>query len=190
MDPTKRHATVMALDWRYKLRSIEQSIDKLPAGLATTIRYEDLILTPEKVIQSLCEFLRIAFEPGMLEFHKTSSRYIGEHHSKLIFGSIDASNATKWRRNLSTDEIVLYELMAGSTLRRYGYVTSGNPACLRQYLLAASDLLTGFPQRMWQIASARLAYRRALKHGESTKTISVGEMPNKSIRDKNSSSPM
>ena len=42
MDPTKRHATVMALDWRYKLRSIERSFEKLPASLAKTLRYEDL----------------------------------------------------------------------------------------------------------------------------------------------------
>ena len=190
MDPTKRHPTVMALDWRYKLRNIERSIDKLPASLAITLRYEDLIVSPEKVIQSLCKFLCIPFEPGMLEFHKTSSRYIGEHHSKLIFSSIDASNATKWLKNLSTDEITLYELIAGSSLRRYSYVTSDNSVCLRQYLLAASDMIIGFPKRMWQVASARLAYRRALKHGESTKTITVGEMPDNNIRDNNSSSPM
>ena len=80
--------------------------------------------------------------------------------------------------------------MAGSCLRRYGYVTSENPACLRKYLLAASDMLAGFPQRIWQVASARLAYRRALKQGEATKTIPVGKMPDNNIRDNNSSSPM
>lgn len=189
MDASKSHPTVMALDWRYKLRSIERSLARLPAAKSITLRYEDLIAGSETVVRSLCEFLHIVFEPSMLEFHKTSGKYIGQHHSKLIFGAIDPSNTSKWRKRLTKDEIKLYELMAGNDLKRHGYELSSPPTTLRQLALTAADLTVGLPQRAWQVMSARLTYRRALKHGEATRTISVGAMPEHSAQDGDSNTP-
>lgn len=180
MDASKSHPTVMALDWRYKLRSIERSLAKLPPDRTLTLRYEDLVASPDTVVRSICSFLGIAFEPTMLEFHKTSGKYIGEHHSRLIFGAIDSSNIAKWRKHLSSDDARLYELMAANHLRHYGYELSGTSASMRQILLAIGDLLTGLPQRAWQIGRARLAYHWALVRGKATKTITVGAMPKNS----------
>ncbi|OGC95589.1 MAG: hypothetical protein A2W25_00995 [candidate division Zixibacteria bacterium RBG_16_53_22] len=189
MDASKNHPTAMALDWHYKLRSIERALAKLPSDRALTLRYEDLVASPDTVVRSICRFLGIAFEPAMLEFHKTSGKYIGEHHSRLIFGAIDPSNTAKWRKHLSSDDVRLYELMAANHLRHYGYELSGTSTSMRQILLAVGDLLVGLPQRAWQIGRARLAYRRALVRGEATKTISVGAMPKNSGPERPSDGP-
>jgi len=44
---------------------VEQARSLLP-GL--TVRYEELTASPERVVRELCEFLGLAFEPGMLEY--------------------------------------------------------------------------------------------------------------------------
>lgn len=183
MDATKSRPTVMALDWRYKLRSIERSVARLPADRTLTLRYEDLLASPRQIVQSICSFLNIEFEEEMFEFYKTSSKYIGEHHSSLIFSAINSSNAAKWKQRLSADEIKLYEAMAGKLLREYGYQTSSPSFSAHLLLLAAVDLLIGLPQRVWQVMSARWAYRRALRRGEAMKTIPTGVMPRSAARD-------
>lgn len=181
MDPSKGHPAVMALDWRHKLASIEKSIAQLPDSNTLTLRYEDLVSQPEDMVRSICTFLGIDFDANMLEFHKTSQRYIGDHHSKLIFKAIDDANISKWRKNMSQDEIKIYELMAHKSLTQYGYPLSEGKTSFMQFTRAGADLLIGLPLRIWQVASARIDYKRALNRGEATKTIRIGQPP-KDIR--------
>lgn len=177
MDPSKGHPAVMSLDWRYKLASIENSVKRIPEKNVMTLRYEDLLAQPEETVKSICSFLDIKFETAMLEFHKTSQHYIGDHHSELIFKAIDNSNISKWRKNLSPDEIKIYELMAKGPLNKYGYELSQGGTSLKQISLAIGDITVGLPLRAWQVVSARLDYKRALNKGKSTKSIRVGQPP-------------
>ena len=178
MDPTKNRVATMALDWRYKVHKIETAFKKLLPDRTFTVRYEDLIGNPEATVKSICDFLSVDYEDGMLNFHQSSSRYIGRHHSQLIFRPIDEHNKEKWRHTLSKDQQVLFELAAGPALKRYGYTTCSVPVSPRHWLALGGDLAIGLPLRASQILSARLTYRRALRNGEPMKTIDVGEKPN------------
>ncbi len=177
MDSSKNHPAVMAIDWSYKLHKIEQFFEKLPAGHSMTIRYEDLLSNPLSITQKICKFLDLEFEENMLEFHKTSHKYIGEHHSSLIFNAIDNTNFEKWRNKLSMQEIKSYELFAHRYLKKYGYRFSDDRITPYQMIKAFLDLSVGLPKRIGQIVFAHWSYRRALKRGEATKSIKVGLMP-------------
>lgn len=177
MDPNKSHPTVMALDWKFKIRFIEKSMKNIPSSSMKIIRYEDLLDKPEETLRAICEFLNIQFEEEMLSFHQSSDKYIGKHHSELIFKKIDKSNTNKWKELLTPTETKLYQNIAAKTLRTYGYDLMEKKLTLYHVFLTSKDLIIGLPKRIIELIKVRLAFRRAIYKGEATKTISVGELP-------------
>lgn len=176
MDNSKGHSAVIALDWKYKMSKIDDSLKYLPSNRKITIRYEDLLSSPEEIIKNICQFIGVSFEENMLNFYKSSHNYIGDHHSKLIFNAIDNSNTEKWKTMLSNSEIRHYEILNGEILRKYGYEVSDQNIQLTELFSIFFDLLVGLPLRVWQVIQARWFYSRALQRGTAT-SISVGEMP-------------
>jgi len=177
MDPAKSHPSVMALDWKLKLDFIERSIKTIPASNMLLVRYEDLLTQPNESLQKICNFLSIDFEEDMLRFHQSSNKYIGKHHSDLIFKAIDDSNITKWKKLLTQNEIDMYQFVAGKSLKKYGYEIFSGGLKIKTSILTGLDLLVGLPKRVIELIKVRLAFRRALREGEATKTIQVGELP-------------
>jgi len=53
--------------------------------------YEDLVDDPESTLRSICAFLKIPFDPAMLEFKNVDSSMLppGEHHAKVTSGAIN-----------------------------------------------------------------------------------------------------
>ncbi len=179
MDPTKGNASVIALDWSYKLHKIESSLKKLPPGHQLTIRYEDLIGDPERTIKAVCSLVGVEYESGMLDFYKTSHYYIGDHHSNLIFNAINDTNRAKWRKNLSPGEIKAFALLARHYLKKYNYnyeIPDENLS-FPDVLRILKSLAVGIPKRIGQIIHAHRAYDKALRSGQSVKVVPTGNMP-------------
>lgn len=185
MDTTKSNPAVVALDWNYKQFRIERSLRIIPPKNVLTIRYEDLIENPEKITQSVCAFAGLEYEPSMLSFHETSHRYIGEHHSKLIFNAIDKSNHSKWRKNLTTYEIKCFSMLSRSYLAKYGYEIPDMGITMADLLRILKDLLIGIPQRISQVLHTAYMHKRALRLGRSVKGVPVGVMPKAGQINKN-----
>jgi hypothetical protein len=182
IDPTKDHVAVIALDWRIKLAAIERSFARLPESSQLTIRYEDLIDDPQPLLGSLCAFIGVDYDQGMLEFHRTSHRYIGDHHSELIFEPINKSNASKWRRTLTAREARIFSALARGALERYGYpglddrIGAGDCAAL------AGDLLVGLPARAWQVLRTKHLMNRGVQRGRASESLELGSMPSEPRR--------
>jgi len=177
MDPSKNHPTSMALDWTYKLYRIERALANVPPEKAKVVRYEDLISRPEETVRDICEFIGAEFEPAMMGFHETSSRYIGDHHSELIFKPIDDSNMAKWKRKLTRKEVDAFTIFGSRGLRKYGYEVPEPAMSPGLLIFALTDLLIGLPHRALQVLSARWDYFRALSKGRATKSVPVGVPP-------------
>ena len=180
MDPTRDNPAVAAVDWSAKIRLVESSFSLLPPDKHLTIRYEDLLSDSEGVTRLVCEFLGIEFEDNMLQFHRSSDKYIGAHHSELIFRSIDSNNREKWRTNLTVDERYIFELFAKNTLAKYEYALSDKNRVSGSAIKAYFQLAIGIPARALNVALARLDYILAYSKGRSTKVVSVGEKPKQS----------
>jgi len=177
MDPTKNNVAAAALDWNYKLSRIERAFARLPESKRLTIRYEDLLETPEETTRAICDFIGIDFESEMMNYHHTSKYYIGGHHSSLIFKSIDPNNRYKWRKNLSSLEIRIYELICQQNLTKYGYDLSGMKFRLSDSIFLLGTLLTGVPKRAYQVLSRKISAGCALRHGEADNSADAGETP-------------
>jgi hypothetical protein len=177
MDASKDCAPAAALDWRLKLNLIERAFARLPADRALTIRFEDLLANAEQVARTACDFLGVDYEEGMLEFHTKSRRYVGDHHSQLIFKPIEAGNQSKWRNNLSHVEKVAFDLVAGRQLERYGYGRSSDACSLADGASVLLGLGGGGLRRAREVARDAFERRKALKTGTAPSSIKVGARP-------------
>ena len=177
MDKKKNNAAMIAVDWSFKLFLIERSLKRIPKEYQLTIRYEDILSNPTEMAKKVCRFVKVDFEAEMLEFYKTSRRYIGRHHSKLIYKKIEKSNASKWRRNLSPQEINIFEVLSGRFLKKYGYETVSNRLSRMETIHLLIQLCEGLAKKMVDMISTRRAYRAALLKGTATEGILVGQKP-------------
>jgi len=166
MDPSKDNVAVTALDWYYKLYRIERSFNRLPQENRMTIRYEDLLQQPQTTIHSLCSFVGLDYQPGMLDFYQRSHNYVGAHHSELIFQPLNARNCYKWKKNLSQREIRVYSLLARHPLARYGYETACIPFDFTDILYAALHFGVGIPQKVIQIRKIEKLLDKAVNEGQ------------------------
>lgn len=178
MDESKNCAPAAALDWRLKLNLIERAFDRLPPERSFTIRFEDLLLDPERVAHAVCTFLGVGYEAGMLAFHEKSRRYVGDHHSQLIFKPIDADNKAKWRANMAHREKVAFDLVAGRQLDSYGYGRSGEAGSLADRAAVFIDLVGGGLRRAREIINDATERRKALMTGTAPRSIKIGARPN------------
>lgn len=178
MDESKNCAPAAALDWRLKLNLIERAFDRMTPERSLTIRFEDLLLDPEREARAVCAFLGVDYEAGMLAFHEKSRRYVGDHHSKLIFKPIDADNKAKWHANLAHREKVAFDLVAGRQLDRYGYGRSGEAGSLADRADVFIDLVGGGLHRAREIINDAAERRKALMTGTAPRSIKIGARPN------------
>ncbi len=182
MDPSKNNASVIALDWSYKLFKIDRSFKKIPEGNRITIRYEDLLDDPEKTVMQICSVIGIGYEDNMLNFYRTSHDYIGDHHSRLIFKPLDRKNKYKWKKNLLPREISILNFLAGHYLKKYSYELKNNKLKLNDLIYMFKALTSGIPARIIQILRIKKTVEKAVKNGTSVDSLPVGKAP-KGARD-------
>jgi|GEM_PF-2014459 len=92
------------------------------------LRYEDLIIQPQKAIEKVARFLGV--QPQTTENEITpdgglAKLHAGESYHPLLSGPIQSTNAYKWRREMTADEQDRFELYAGQTLADCGYERVG-----------------------------------------------------------------
>lgn len=102
--------------WREAEELWDAVAASLPPERRLELRYEALVADPRGELTRICEFLGLAFDPGMLEVEKRSR-----------YGAPDPERASAWRRTLSPRQVRLAEARIGPLLERRGYPPSGLP---------------------------------------------------------------
>lgn len=94
-------------------------------GNSYTLRYEDLIGSPDQELRRLCVFVGEEFESSMLQTADTGSRLNSRNVPWKADASkpIDPSRIAMWQGSLSEDENCLAEAVLGNLLTTYGYPT-------------------------------------------------------------------
>jgi hypothetical protein len=110
------------------------------------VRFESLIAEPEAALREICAFLELDFEAPMLRWFERAPSRLAEHlERRNLAGSIvvtheqrlrqqaattrpaDRDRIGAWRRQLTRDELLAFEEVAGETLRAFGYDVEGLP---------------------------------------------------------------
>ncbi|WP_022661406.1 sulfotransferase family protein [Paucidesulfovibrio longus] len=165
---------VDALEWTHKVTRARRDLAALPPERVCELRYEDLLAAPEERLRAICALLELPFDPAMLDFWKTSGKYIGSHHSERIFQPIAPDNVRKWERRMAPADIRAFQAVAGRTLAELGYDPGPPPGPLDR-LRAGLALSWGVPARLSRVASTALRLGLASRLGLATDAAGKGE---------------
>ena len=141
LDRTVRDLTAadVARRWQKKIGKARADSPKLAHYME--LRYEDLILDTEPVLRRVCDFIKLDFDPGMLDYHERSSERLQEMARALPGDgraqhlSVERRMAThamttkppsadrvaRWRTQMSADDRAAFEEIAGDLLEELGY---------------------------------------------------------------------
>ena len=104
------------------------------------LRFEDLLADSAAAVRRLCDFLRLDFEEGMLEFHrKDIVRGNAERLSSWqdLGKPLIRDNYNLYRKHLSTEEIRYVELECAEQMSYLGYTRDYDSSISRQQLESA-----------------------------------------------------
>ncbi|HEV2178545.1 MAG TPA: sulfotransferase [Terriglobia bacterium] len=121
-------------DWRDSIRIAWTGQRSLPQEFLLEIRYEDLIQKPEDVLRKVCSFLQEDYHPEMLGFSGAAKKQVPDWeaawHAKLE-GPLDPKNTNKWKTELTPEQVLLFERIAGKELAAAGYLPANLSANTR-----------------------------------------------------------
>lgn len=89
---------------------------QVPESQRLEIRYEELVEAPSKYLAQVCDFLKVEYEPGMLDIENDST-----------YSSPDPAYSYQWKQKLNPKEIVWVEYQCKELLLKRGYAFSGHP---------------------------------------------------------------
>ncbi len=129
----EKHVYHIAKQWAKNQQACLALINKFDSTRFLSLSYENIILHPEIEMKRVSEFLNIDFNPQVFDFYKSSESKntasageMWENVSKPIL----SSNFNKYKKLLTSEEIKIFEKLAGKTLQTLGYQTENSDAVL------------------------------------------------------------
>jgi hypothetical protein len=117
-----RRTTYKAAEW-WSRRVCMGAAAEVKYGPARVmrVRYEDLVLAPEKTLREACHFTGMEFMDSMIEGRGfVVPAYTKRQHS-LVGSRPDRGRTTEWRTKLTPREIELFEYRCGDVLKYFDY---------------------------------------------------------------------
>lgn len=133
------------------------------------LRFEDLVSRPETVLQGVCAFLGVAFDPLMVESRQVRQEDRLPWHANLG-GPLDRNLLHKWRRGMTRQDVLIADRICQPLGELFGYrPASGEPVPLPWRArggVALGSAVTGAERLLFRLpvelrATAIRAYRVA-----------------------------
>ena len=114
----------VAMSWKRRVEAGRKAGEKLGPHRYIESRYEDLIDDPEGSMRRLCPFLDLEFDPVMLKYYEraddiVSTTAVPERHKDIFLPP--TKGLQDWRRDLSDNQVMRFEALAGDLLDELGY---------------------------------------------------------------------
>jgi hypothetical protein len=142
----KASARELTAAWVTQMRGIEELTSHWP-GSVHRVRYEELASRPEPTLRALADFLGVAFDPAMLDPWNSDQHPLGSNDGPLLLLQRERARSIvtevitpedrtrdwygahpcgivldlRWKRELSVDELAVFEEVAGETNRAYAW---------------------------------------------------------------------
>lgn len=119
-----KHAYHLAKQWDDEQWTSIKFLENIEEERKIHISYETLIEMPDEVIGKICQKLGIEYSSNMLRYYNSEESHHTAESGKMweaVIKPIMKNNHDKFRSELSKEEVVLYEKVAGNALERLGY---------------------------------------------------------------------
>jgi hypothetical protein len=146
MDRAKKPITAGQVAKRWKRRITKARKQSRKVKHYREVRYEDLVLDTEPTLRGICEFIDLPWDPAMLHYHERAADRLEEmarelpaqgnrpqleedHRLKIHALTTEPpkrERVERWREQMSEEDRVAFERIAGDLLDELGYAT-GQP---------------------------------------------------------------
>jgi hypothetical protein len=120
----EKHIYHLAKQWKYDQEACIKLAGRIGDDRFFALNYEMLITDPEFIIEKLCTFLDIEYLDSMLSFYNSNeskaTAAAGEMWQNLQ-KPIMSDNTGKFHKELTQDELEIFELLNCDVLRQLGY---------------------------------------------------------------------
>lgn len=120
----EKHMYHLAKQWKEEQDLCVQLKEKLGNDRVFLISYEELLDDSEGVLMRLCSFLKVPYNNSMLSYYNSNESNITADSGKMwenISQPLIKNNFNKFFKELSDDQIKIFEHVAGSTLLKLNY---------------------------------------------------------------------
>jgi len=162
-------STAILMQWHKSVNQISSLALASPQRFLL-IRYEDLVLYPERTYEKVCVFLDVKYIPELLdpEYRKSAvnsiynSAFLDKWQPDLS-GKITASNIDKWKSQLSSASVRKADYIAGRTGQLLQYEPISSEYGVSFILLTEMKKLLFHLNEMMRYLYDRLPYRMKIR---------------------------
>lgn len=126
------------------------------------LRFEDLLLEPERTLHGICAFLGVDYLPAMLEDHARSPAIPDLPWHGNVAGPLEARRAYRWRDSLSQSSACRIQSLCGSLTGYFGYPDACRKGPRRAGIRYALGSLLGRAATLFERMVMALPYRLAM----------------------------
>jgi hypothetical protein len=109
------------VNWRNQYgRGLPLLVRHVPQARRMQVRYEDIAAAPAATLRAICSFAGLEYEHSMLDFRQKAHHIVNGNRMRLS-GSSEVRLDEEWRRRLGSDDLALFQRIAGSLNRQLGY---------------------------------------------------------------------
>lgn len=120
----EKHPYFIATEWGATQRLALAQRKKINAKRFYSVSYENLTTSPEDTTRGLCKFLGVPYTDAMLDFNESTSAVKAAKASELwsnVAKPLMENNSNKFLKEMSDEDIRIFELVAGDVLDELGY---------------------------------------------------------------------
>jgi hypothetical protein len=120
----EKHIYHLAKKWKESQELSDNFIKYYSPQRAIRIKYEDLLLSPEKEIRKICELIGLKYSNKILNFYLSEDSLITASSGELwqnLTHPLISDNFNKFKKDMPKAELEIFESVAGDTLERFGY---------------------------------------------------------------------
>ncbi|WP_437920349.1 sulfotransferase family protein [Sphingobacterium sp. LRF_L2] len=132
----EKHIYHIAKQWHEDQQACLALQARFPKERFYELNYENLIRDPEYTVRGLCDFLGLVFSENMLDFHTSDESKRTAAGGKMwhnLTRPIMQENSNKFLTEMSMEDILIFESVAGESLKALGYKLLFEQKELRQF---------------------------------------------------------
>ena len=122
----EKHIYALAQNWRKDQEAALKLRDKCDPEHFHMLNYESLIADPKAEMQRLCSFLKVPYTDKIMDYYKSKESQNTAVAGKMwanVTKPIIKNNSKKFLTELSSNDLCIFESVAGDTLKELGYQT-------------------------------------------------------------------
>lgn len=126
----EKHFYHLARKWRQDQQQALDFLETIPADRFVALRYKDLISEPTACIHHICDKFSLPYSESILDYYKSEESKrtaVSGHMWENVAKPIMKDNSGKFLKEMSHEDLVIFESVAGDMLERLGFELTTRP---------------------------------------------------------------